>query len=59
MGDQEKIIWNFQESWFLALEFPRDLTHFVEFALLGRALLCLEFPWIKEKNEWCFSGIAQ
>ena len=25
---QEKIMWNFQESLFLAFEFPRDLTQF-------------------------------
>ena len=27
-GDQEKIMWNFQGSWFLVLEFPRDGMHF-------------------------------
>ena len=26
-GDQEKIIWNFQGSWFLVLEFPREMQH--------------------------------
>ena len=24
--DQEKIVWNFQGSWFPTLKFPRDLT---------------------------------
>ena len=28
MGDQEKIMWNFQRSLCLAREFPRDLTQF-------------------------------
>ena len=23
-------MWNFQDSWFLVLEFPRDITQFVE-----------------------------
>ena len=27
-SDQEKIMWNFQGSWFLVLEFPRDVTQF-------------------------------
>ena len=42
-GDQEKIVWNFQGSWFLALEFPRDLTQFCGISR-GGALFCLEFP---------------
>ena len=30
MGDQEKIIWNFQESWIWALGFTRGITQFLE-----------------------------
>ena len=42
MGDQEKILWNFQGSWFLALEFPRDVTEIFRISR-GGALFCLEF----------------
>ena len=28
MGDQEKIMLNFHESWFLTLELPRGVTQF-------------------------------
>ena len=26
-----ELIWNFQRSWFLAVEFPKDITQFLEF----------------------------
>ena len=67
MGEQEKIMWNFQWSWFLALEFSRDLLQFCRISR-GGALLYLGFPWVKNKiSQWyvlnapvCFfSGIAQ
>ena len=45
-GDVEKIIWNFQGSWFLVLEFPRDVTQFFTISR-GGALICLEFPGVK------------
>ena len=44
--DQEKIMWNFQGSCFLALKFPRDVTQFCGISRVG-ALLCLEFPGLK------------
>ena len=48
-GDQEKIMWNFLWSLFLALEFPRDLTQLFGISR-GLALFCLEFPGLKLKN---------
>ena len=42
-GNQEKIIWNFQGCWFLALEFPRDVAKICGISR-GGALFCLEFP---------------
>ena len=42
-GDQEKIVWNFQGSWLLALEFPGDLTQFCGISR-GGALFCIQFP---------------
>ena len=45
-GDQEKIMWNFQGSWFLALEFPRDLTQFCGISR-GGSLFFLEFQGVK------------
>ena len=45
-GDQEKIMWNFQGSWFSVLEFPRDLTKVCRISRDG-ALSCLEFPGVK------------
>ena len=42
---KEKIMWNFQVSLFLVLEFPRDLTQFCGIAK-GGALLCLELPGV-------------
>ena len=50
MGDQEKIMWNFQGSSFLALEFPRDLMQLCGISG-GGALFCPEFPEVKLKNE--------
>ena len=49
MGDQEKILWNFQGPLFLALEFPRDLTQFYEISRGGAFFL--EFPGVMLKNE--------
>ena len=48
-GDQEKIMWNFQGSLFLALEFPRDLTQFCGISRHW-ALCCLEFPEVKNEK---------
>ena len=45
-GDQEKIMLNFHESWFLALEFQMDVTQFYEISN-GKALFCPEFPRVK------------
>ena len=42
---KEKIMWNFQVSLFLVLEFPRDLTQFCGIAK-GWALFCLELPGV-------------
>ena len=44
--DQEKIMWNFQGSWFLALQFLRDVTQFCRISR-GGALFCLAFPGLK------------
>ena len=44
-GDQEKIMRNFNECLFLALEFPIFL-HFRRISR-GLALFCLEFPGLK------------
>ena len=30
-GVQEKLVWVFHGSWFLTLEFPRDVTQFCRF----------------------------
>ena len=49
MGDQEKILWNFQGSLFLTLKFPRDLTQFCEISRGGAFFL--EFPGVMLKNE--------
>ena len=48
-GDQEKIVWNFQGTWFLALEFSRDLTRFCRISR-GGALFYLDFPGVKKRN---------
>ena len=41
-GDREKTMWNFQESWFQALKFPRGVKQFCGVSR-GKALFCLEF----------------
>ena len=46
-GDQEKIVWKFQGTWFLALEFSKDLTQFCELSRSG-ALFYMEFPGVKK-----------
>ena len=45
-GVQEKIMKNFQWSWFLALGFPRDVTQFCGISK-GGALFSLKFPGVK------------
>ena len=48
-GDQGKIRKNnveFPGSWFLALEFSRDMTKFCGISK-SEALLCVEFPGVK------------
>ena len=40
-GDQEKIVWNFRECWFLAFKFSRVQDSFAE--LSEKALICSEF----------------
>ena len=45
-GDQEKIMWNFQGSLFLTLEYTRRVTQVNEISG-GEALLCLKFPKVK------------
>ena len=45
-GVQEKIMKNFQWSWFLALEFPRDVTQFCGISI-GGALFSLKVPGVK------------
>ena len=70
---QEKIMWNFQWSLLLALEFPRDLTQ-LSGICWGWPLFCLEFPGLMIPQGggskkyilnlspslplWIFSGIA-
>ena len=44
--NQEKIMWNFQGSWFQVLKRLRGVTQFCGISR-GEALFCLEFPWIK------------
>ena len=48
-GDQEKIMCNFQGSWFQALKFSSGVTQFCGVSR-GEALFCLEFPWVKVKK---------
>ena len=49
-GDQEKVMCNFQGSWFQGcLKFQRGLTQLGGVAS-GEALLCLEFLGIKVKQ---------
>ena len=45
---------NFQGSWFLALEFPKDLTKTFGISR-GGALFCLEFPG----GNWKIPGESQ
>ena len=39
---------NFQESWYLSLEFQRDVTQFCGISM-GGPWFCLEFPGVKGK----------
>ena len=48
-GDKEKIVWKFQGTWFLTLEFSRDLTQLCKISRSG-ALFYLEFPGVKKWN---------
>ena len=45
-SDQEKIVWNFHGSWFLALDIPMGVTQFGRISR-GEASFRLEFPWVK------------
>ena len=45
-GGQEKFMWNFNGSWFLAFEFPRGLAQFCKISR-GKALVSPEFPRVK------------
>ena len=47
---QEKITWSFPGSWFLVLEFPRDVTQFCGISR-GEALFSLEFRRVKWQNK--------
>ena len=49
-GDQEKIMWNFHGSWFLALEFPSGVSKSCEIFRF-EALFCQEFPRIKLETK--------
>ena len=53
-GGQEEIMWNFQGSLFVVLEFPRDRTQFFGISR-GLALFCLEFLGVKLK-KWKIPG---
>ena len=61
-GDQEKIMWNFQGSWFLVLEFPRDGMHFFTISrgkLNKRKILGgLSNQYVVKFPVCFFSGIA-
>ena len=51
-GDQEEIMWNFQGSLFLALEFPRNLTQFCGICIGWLSVFCLEFSGgVKQKMK--------
>ena len=43
-GNPGKIMWNFHESWLLALEIPMGATQFCGISIRGEASFCLEFP---------------
>ena len=45
-GVQEKPMWNFHGSWFLTLEFPRDVTQFCRI-FRGESLFSPEFLRVK------------
>ena len=47
--NQEKIIWNFSVSCFLALKFIRGVTQFCGISK-GEALFCLELPRVSDKS---------
>ena len=44
--DQKKIVWNFHEFWFLALEIPICFTRYGGISR-GEASFCLESPRVK------------
>ena len=46
---------NFQESWYLSLEFQRDVTQFCGISM-GGTWFCLEFPGVKGKIKNCMQG---
>ena len=46
MGDQERFMWNFHGSWFLALDFPKGVTQLCRISK-GEALFCSKFPNVK------------
>ena len=46
---------NFQESWYLSLEFLRDVTQFCEISM-GGTWFCLEFPGVKGKIKNSMGG---
>ena len=48
-----ELIWNFQGSWFLAVEFPKDITQFLEFPG-GWSFGLSGISWGKVK-KCCFS----
>ena len=50
-GDQVKIMWNFQGSLFLALEFPRDLTQFCGISRGGAFFVWNSQRLIKKKKN--------
>ena len=50
-------VWNFQGSWFLALEFPRNLTLFYGISRAG-ALFSLDLLVIKKKIQGFFNKVC-
>ena len=46
---------NFQESWYLSLEFQRDVTQFCGISM-GGTWFCLEFPGVKGKIKSSMGG---
>ena len=55
--DQEKIMCNFQGSWFQVLKFLKGVTQLCGVSM-GEALFCLEFPRGKVKKPKKFYGTA-